>query len=74
MTSGGRNGCAWAPLFCVLTWSMEMLVSTSNVTCRLNEPSFALVDCTYSRLSAPDICCSIGVATDCSTDTASAPV
>ena len=37
-------------------------------------PSLALIDCMYSMLSTPFICCSIGVATDCSMVSASAPV
>src|SRR5262245_401669 len=49
-------------------------LSTSNVTVRVIVPSFAFVDCMYSILSTPFICCSSGVATDCSIVTASAPV
>src|SRR5258707_2670771 len=37
-------------------------------------PSLALVDIMYSMLSTPFICCSRGVATDCSIVNASAPV
>src|ERR1700747_763484 len=37
-------------------------------------PSLAFVDIMYSMLSTPFICCSIGVATDCSIVRASAPV
>src|SRR5204862_5659775 len=36
-------------------------------------PSLALTDCRYSMSSTPFICCSSGVATDCSMVTASAP-
>src|ERR1041384_7642549 len=50
------------------------LVSTSKVTVSVIVPSLALVDCMYSMSSAPLICCSSGVATDCSIVTASAPV
>src|SRR5262249_31251280 len=46
----------------------------SNVTVSDIVPSLALVDCMYSMLSAPFICCSMGVATDCSMVSASAPV
>src|SRR2546430_367154 len=49
-------------------------VSMSNVTVNAMVPSLALVDCMYSMSSTPFICCSSGVATDCSTVTASAPV
>ena len=37
-------------------------------------PSFEFVDCMYSMLSTPFICCSSGVATACSIVTASAPM
>src|SRR6185436_18135622 len=49
-------------------------VSTSKVTVSVIVPSLALVDCMYSMSSTPLICCSSGVATDCSIVTASAPV
>src|SRR5580658_6632054 len=51
-----------------------MSVPTSNVTTWFIEPSLALVDWMYSDRSTPFICCSIGVATDCSIVIASAPV
>ena len=46
-----------------------MLKSTVNV----DWPLFALSEYMYSMLSTPDICCSMGVATDWSTVRASAP-
>src|SRR6185436_16877387 len=49
-------------------------VSTSKVTVSVIVPSLALVDCMYSMSSTPLICCSSGVATDCSIVCASAPV
>jgi hypothetical protein len=52
---------------------VSLLVPTSNVIVWVIAPSLALVDWMYSELSTPFICCSIGVATDCSTVTASAP-
>ena len=73
-TSAGRLGAACDARFCALTWSMLTSVSTSKVTTSVIVPSFALVDCMYSILSTPFICCSSGVATDCSMVTASAPV
>ena len=56
-----------------MTWSKLTLLSTSNVTNSCKVLSLALIDCMYSILSTPFICCSIGVATDCSIVTASAP-
>src|SRR5580692_8077483 len=53
---------------------MFALVSIPKVTVRFMVPSFALVDWMYSMRSTPFICCSIGVATDCSMVSASAPV
>src|ERR1051325_9484345 len=50
------------------------LVSTAKVTVSVIVPSLALVDCMYSKSSTPLICCSSGVATDCSIVCASAPV
>jgi len=45
------------------TWSALMSVSASNVTVSCVVLSLAFVDCMYSMLSTPFICCSIGVAT-----------
>ena len=45
LTSAGKFGCACETRFCVLTWSMLMSVSTSNVTFSVIVPSLALVDC-----------------------------
>jgi hypothetical protein len=47
---------------------------TAKVTTIVIVPSLPLVDCRYSMFCTPFICCSMGVATDCSTVTASAPV
>src|ERR1700676_1616525 len=49
-------------------------VATSNVTTSCIVPSFAFVDCMYSMLSTPFICCSSGAATACSIVRASAPL
>src|SRR5215469_2601275 len=53
---------------------MSTFVPTSKVTLRFMVPSLALVDIMYNMLSTPFICCSSGVATDCSIVSASAPV
>ena len=53
---------------------MSTLVPRAKVTVWVSVPSFPLVDWRYSMLSTPFICCSMGVATDCSTVSASAPV
>ena len=66
-------GSACASRFWTFTWSVLMSVSAANVTVSCIVLSFALVDWMYSMLSTPFICCSIGVATDCSIVTASAP-
>src|SRR5882724_8051293 len=46
---------------------------TSNDTSSLRVPAFALVDLRYIDRSTPLTCCSIGVATVCSTSRALAP-
>src|SRR5204863_9864218 len=74
LTEVGRFGLAWDTRFWVFTWSMSTLVPTSKVTLRFMVPSLAFVDIMYSMLSTPFICCSSGVATDCSIVRASAPV
>jgi hypothetical protein len=74
LTSVGRFGSACAMRFCTLTWSMFGSVATSKVTTSCIDPSLPLIDCMYSMLSTPFICCSSGVATACSIVLASAPV
>src|ERR1035438_4678260 len=66
-------GSACATRFWALTWSALRSVPTSNVTRTVIVPSFAFTDWRYSMSSTPFICCSIGVATDCSIVSASAP-
>jgi hypothetical protein len=72
-TSTGRLGWAWETRFWALTWSLLRSVPRSKVTRRVMVPSLAFTDCRYSMSSTPFICCSSGVATDCSMVTASAP-
>src|SRR2546425_10139993 len=56
------------------TWSMLGSVVMSKLTLRfISLPLVWLVEYMYSMLSTPLICCSMGVATDCSTVWASAP-
>src|ERR1700690_3875789 len=72
-TSTGMLGSACATRFWAFTWSALRSVPTSKVTLTVIVPSFAFTDCRYSMSSTPFICCSIGVATDCSIVSASAP-
>src|SRR2546425_7705100 len=56
------------------TWSMLGSVVMSKLTLRfISLPLVWLVEYMYSMLSTPLICCSMGVATDFSSVTASAP-
>src|SRR5512140_3726142 len=66
-------GRACATRIWAFTWSALRSVPTSKVTRTVIVPSFAFTDWRYSMSSTPFICCSIGVATDCSIVTASAP-
>src|SRR6185436_20888776 len=59
--------------FWTFTWSVLTSVSASKVIVSWVVLSLALVDCMYSMLSTPFICCSIGLATACSMVMASAP-
>ena len=73
ITALGNWELAWPCRICARIWSVFGSVLTSKSTVSFIVPLFALSEYMYSMLSTPDICCSMGVATDCSTVTASAP-
>src|ERR1022692_2265009 len=72
-TAGGSCELAWPCRICARIWSVFGSVLTLKSTVRFIEPLLALREYMYSMLSTPDICCSMGVATDWSTVRASAP-
>src|SRR5436309_2738751 len=73
-TSGGSWEAACEYLRLVRTWSTlgSVVTSKSTRSC-IWLPALWLSEYMYNILSTPLICCSIGVATDCSSVTASAP-
>ena len=73
ITAVGNCELAWPCRICARIWSVFGSVLTLKSTVSFIEPLLALSEYMYSMLSTPDICCSMGVATDCSTVTASAP-
>src|SRR5208337_4580346 len=73
MTALGNCELAWPCRICARIWSVFGSVLTSKSTVSFIEPLLALSEYMYSMLSTPDICCSMGTATDCWTVRASAP-
>src|SRR5450432_4633126 len=73
-TAAGREGFAADTRFCVSIFALSRLVPTSKDTCIVVVPSLALIDCMYNMFSTPFTCCSMGVATACSTFSAFAPL
>jgi hypothetical protein len=73
-TSSGMLACASDTRFCTSTLDMSRSEPTSKDTVRFRRPSFEFTDFMYSEFSTPLIFCSSGVATDCSTTSALAPV
>ena len=71
--SAGNRDSACATRFWVSMLAVSMSLPTSNVTLNCIRPSLELSDFMYSMRSTPLTCCSIGVATDCSTASAPAP-
>ncbi|MCY1218164.1 hypothetical protein D3C72_1456820 [compost metagenome] len=65
---------ACCSLFCTCIWATSMLVPALKVSDRRATPDELLVDCMYSRLSSPFICCSMTWVTESSTVLAEAPV
>ena len=74
LTSSGMLAWASETRFCTNTFDMSRSEPTSNETVRFTLPSLALTDFMYSMFSTPLTFCSNGVATDCSTTSALAPV
>ena len=72
-TGDGSCELACACRICVRIWSSVGSVSTPKKTLRVMLPLLALTEYMYSMPSTPLTCCSIGLATDCSTVSASAP-
>ena len=66
MTALGNCELAWPCRICARIWSVFGSVLTSKSTVSFIEPLLALSEYMYSMLSTPDICCSMGMATDCS--------
>ena len=73
ITALGNCELAWLCRIWERIWSVFGSVLTLKSTVSVIEPLLALREYMYSMLSTPDICCSMGVATDWSTVTASAP-
>src|ERR1039458_3142640 len=74
LTTDGNNGAAMPTLFWTLSAAICTFVPTLKVTFILIPPVLVLVLCMYSMPGVPFTCSSIGVATVCSTVSASAPV
>ena len=73
MTSWASRDWACPTRFWVSVLAVSRSVPTSKVTLSCMRPSPELSDFMYSMWSTPLICCSMGVATDCSTTSALAP-
>src|SRR5271170_1209712 len=72
-TALGNCEAAWLCRICARIWSVLGSVLMLKSTVSFIVPLLALREYMYSMLSTPDICCSMGVATDCSMVVASAP-
>src|ERR1700761_9674143 len=74
LTTAGNNGVAILTRFCTSSAATSILVPMLKVTLIDIRPLLVLLLCMYSMPGVPFTCCSIGVATVCSTVCASAPV
>ena len=74
LTSSGTVAWASDTRFCTSTFDISRSEPTSKEIVRFMRPSLELTDFMYSMFSTPLTFCSSGVATDCSTTSALAPV
>ena len=74
LTADGSRGEAMPTLFCTFSAAICTLVPTLKVMLMPMPPLLVLVLCMYSIPGVPFTCSSMGMATVCSTVSASAPV
>src|ERR1700761_510732 len=74
LTTAGNKGVAILTRFCTSNAATSMSVPILKVTFICISPLLVLLLCMYSMPGVPFTCCSMGVATVCSTVCASAPV
>src|SRR5258708_10537217 len=74
LATAGNNGVAILTLFCTSSAATSISVPILKVTFIDISPLLVLLLCMYSMPGVPFTCCSMGVATVCSTVWASAPV
>src|SRR6202012_3729071 len=74
LATDGNKGVAILTRFCTSRVAISISVPILNVTFICIRPLLVLLLCMYSMPGVPLTCCSMGVATVCSTVWASAPV
>src|ERR1700735_212698 len=74
LAAAGNSGVAILTRFCTSSAATSILVPIWKVTLSCMAPLLVLLLCMYSMPGVPFTCSSIGVATVCSTVSASAPV